>query len=121
MIQKLIGTIHKNQVTKIYDDEGHFVCTFVIEYQGVDDKDHKMSVYTTNIEPHFGPLVMGYLFELEVYSIPNTTINNGKAYTPKIRVFSVQELTGNLEVIGVQETVNQWYKDLNKLPYVYKN
>lgn len=39
MIQKLIGTIHKNQVTKIYDDEGHFVCTFVIEYQGVDDKD----------------------------------------------------------------------------------
>ena len=44
MIQKLIGTIHKNQVTKIYDDEGHFVCTFVIEYQGVDDQNHKMSV-----------------------------------------------------------------------------
>ena len=80
-----------------------------------------MSVYAMNIEPHFGPLVMGYLFELEVYSIPNTTINNGKAYIPKIRVFSVQELTSDLEVMGAQETVNQWYKDLNKLPYVYKN
>ena len=74
-MQKIIGTIHKNQVTKIYDNEGHFVCTFIIEYKGVDDKDHKMSVYTMNIEPHFGPLVMGYLFELEVYSIPRRDSN----------------------------------------------
>ena len=51
-MQKIIGTIHKNQVTKIYDNEGHFVCMFIIEYKGVDDKDHKMSVYTMNTVKH---------------------------------------------------------------------
>lgn len=74
-----------------------------------------------NIEPHFGSLVKSYLFELDIYSIPNTTINNGKAYTPKIRVLSIQELTSDLEVSAAEETVNQWYKDLNKLPYVCEN
>lgn len=120
-MQKIIGTIYKNQVTKIYDDKGHFVCTFVIEYKGVDNQDHKMSVYAMNIEPHFGPLVTSYLFELDIYSTPNTTINNGKVYTTKIRVLSIQELMGDLEVNGAQEIVNQWYKDLNKLPYVCEN
>jgi hypothetical protein len=120
-MQKIIGTIHKNQVTKIYDDKGRFVCTFVIEYKGSDDEQHKMSVYAMNIEPHFGSLVKSYLFELDIYSIPNTTINNGKAYTLKIRVLSIQELTSDLEVSAAEETVNQWYKDLNKLPYVCEN
>lgn len=102
---------------KIYNNKGHFVCTFVIEYEGSDNEQHKMSVCAMNIEPHFGSLVMSYLFELDMYSIPNTTINNGKAYTSKIRVLSIQELMGDLEVSGAQEIVNQWYKDLNKLPY----
>lgn len=120
-MQKIIGTIYKNQVTKIYNDKGRFVCTFVIEYKGSDNEQHKMSVYTMNIEPHFGSLVMSYLFELDIYSIPNTTVNNGKAYIPKIRVLSIQELTNDLEVSVAEETVNQWYKDLNKLPYVCEN
>lgn len=102
---------------KIYDNKGHFVCTFVIEYKGVDNQDHKMSVYAMNIEPYFGPLVTSYLFELDTYSIPNTTINNGKAYILKIRVLSIQELTSDLEVSKAQEIIDQWYKDLNKLPY----
>lgn len=102
---------------KIYDNKGYFVYIFVIEYKGVDNQDHKMSVYAMNIEPHFGPLVKSYLFELDIYSILNTTINNGKAYTSKIRVLFIQELTSDLEVSKAQEIVNQWYRDLNKLPY----
>lgn len=113
--------IYKNRITKIYNDKGRFVCTFVIEYKGSDDEQHKMSVYAMNIEPHFGSLVKNYLFEIDMYSIPNTTINNGKAYTPKIRVLSTQELMGDLEISKAQEIVNQWYKDLNKLPYVCEN
>lgn len=116
-MQKIIGKIHKNQVTKIYNDKGRFVCTFVIEYRGSDNEQHKMSVYAMNIEPHFGSLVMSYLFELDMYSIPNTTINNGKEYILKIRVLSIQELTSDLEVSKAQEIIDQWYKDLNKLPY----
>lgn len=116
-MQKIIGTIYKNQVTKIYDDKGHFVCVFIIEYKGSDNEQHKMSVYAMNIEPHFGSLVKSYLFELDVYSVSNTTINNDKVYTTKIRVLSIQELIGDLEVSVAQEIIDQWYKDLNKLPY----
>lgn len=34
---------------------------------------------------------------------------------------SIQELTNDLEVSVAEETVNRWYKDLNKLPYVCEN
>lgn len=83
----------------------------------MEDFLHKMAVYCTGFEPQVFNPPCSYLAEFEVTSVPNTTINNGKAYTPSIRIFKMEPLQDPLALEGGREMVKQWYKDIHNMPY----
>lgn len=117
MLQKVIGTIHKNQVTKVYSDKGGFICNFVICYKDHEGSDKKMSVFSVNQEPVVDPTIKSYLFELEVYSIPN----EWTVWKLQIRVYFMSELRNAVDMTTAAASVEEWYKDLNNLPFNYDN
>lgn len=74
MTQKVIANIYKRQITKTYNENGEYVCNFILEYRDEKDERHLMNVFVNNFEPYIDKDVTFYLAEVEVYSIQNVKI-----------------------------------------------
>ena len=68
MTQKVIANIYKRQITKTYNENGEYVCNFILEYRDEKDERHLMNVFVNNFEPYIGKDVVFYfikfIFEL---------------------------------------------------------
>lgn len=110
MTQKVIASIYQKQITKTYNEQGGFICNFVLIYKDELGNDHKMFVYTINFEPKQVPNKNCYLVEVDIYAKQNVSYNNGKVYQALIKVMTIEPLMNDLEEKGAKEVIRRHYE-----------
>lgn len=110
MTQKVIANIHKRQVTKTYNENGIYICNFVLEYRDEKDERHLMSVFTCNFEPYIDKDITFYLAEVEVYSKQNVTYNSLSLYLNHIKCLSLIPLRSNEDIRNAKESIYRHYE-----------
>lgn len=110
MTQKVIANIHKRQVTKTYNENGIYICNFVLEYRDEKDKRHLMNVFINNFEPYIGKDVAFYLAEVEVYSIQNVKYNSSNLYLNYVKCISLVPLRSDEDIRNAKESIYRHYE-----------
>lgn len=115
-MQKVIAKIYRKQVSKIYSED-RFICNFVLEYMNHLNESSKMFCHLINSEPIIDSTTTWYLVELEVNSYPNTKFNNGQAYVPQVRVYSIEPIKTQSEFEAAAIEVENWYRECHNMPF----
>lgn len=109
MIQKIIANIYQRKITKTYNENGSFVCNYILEYRDALDNGHKVSVFSVDYEPIIEKDLTFYLVEIEVYAKKNVQFNNDKLYLTQVRVLNIEPLRSELEIRNAQELIYKHY------------
>lgn len=109
MTQKVIANIYKRQITKTYNENGEYVCNFILEYRDKKDERHLMNVFVNNFEPYIGKDVVFYLAEVEVYSKQNVVYNSSNLYLNYVKCISLVPLRSDEDIRNAKESIYRHY------------
>lgn len=109
MTQKVIANIYKRQITKTYNENGEYICNFILEYRDEKDERHLMNVFVNNFEPYIGKDVVFYLAEVEVYSKQNVVYNSSNLYLNYVKCISLVPLRSDEDIRNAKESIYRHY------------
>lgn len=109
MTQKVIANIYKRQITKTYNENGEYICNFILEYRDEKDERHLMNVFVNNFEPYIDKDVVFYLAEVEVYSKQNVVYNSSNLYLNYVKCISLVPLRSDEDIRNAKESIYRHY------------
>ena len=110
MIQKIIACLYQKKVTKTYNDNnGGFICNFVLEYRDKKDSVHKMACHAVNFEPAVVGKENRYLVEVDVHAVQNVKYNNDRVWLPQCKVIKMDLLLRPWEIASAENEIEMHY------------